>query len=257
MMTGRQIASRALFIILGIFGFSMIIPGIGVWTTVEAGHVGVVTRSGAVNRVVNPGFVLKLPLIESIYSMETRTQKEQIDALAASKDLQQVTSTVALNFHLRGEKAVDVYQNIGEDYLERIIAPAVQEAFKSTTSQFTASDLIGKREEVKRMAFMGLKDRLGKYNIIVDDFNIVNFSFSPEFTAAIEQKTVAEQNKEKAQIEAQTALIQAQGQADAQKILKDSGSLTPEYLQFLAIQKWDGKVPNSTSGVPFIQIPTK
>jgi regulator of protease activity HflC (stomatin/prohibitin superfamily) len=114
-----------------------------------------------------------------------------------------------------------------------------------------------KREEVKQIAYTGLRDRLVKYDIVVDDFNIVNFAFSQDFETAIEQKTVAEQNKEKAQIEAQTALIQAQAQADAQKILKDSGSLTPEYLQFLAIQKWDGKVPSSTSGVPFIQIPTK
>ena len=249
--------SRILFVILGLFFLLLFLPGIGIWTIVDAGHVGVVTRFGAVDRVVNPGFVLKLPFVESIYSMETRTQKEQVDALAASKDLQQVKSTIALNFHLRGEKAVDVYQNIGEEYIDRIIAPAVQEAFKSTTSKFTASDLIGQREQVKQIAFNELKDRLGKYDIIVDDFNIVNFSFSQEFNDAIEQKTIAEQNKEKAQVEAQTALIQAQGQADAQKKLKDSGSLSPEYLQFLAIQKWDGKLPLSTNGNPFIQLPTK
>jgi len=246
-----------LFIGLGIFALFVIIPGIGIWTTVDAGHVGVVTIFGAVERVVNPGLILKIPLIEGVYSMETRTQKEQVVALAASKDLQQVTSTIALNFHLRGEKAVDVYQNIGEDYIDRIIAPAAQEAFKSTTSQFTASDLIGKREEVKQIAFTELRDRLGKYDIVMDDFNIVNFAFSPEFNAAIEQKTIAEQNKEKAQIDAQTALIQAQGQADAQKALKNSGSLSSEYLQFLAIEKWDGKLPSATNGVPFIQIPTK
>ncbi len=246
-----------LLIGLGIFAFILFIPGLGIWTTVDAGHVGVVTRFGAVDYVVNPGFILKIPLIDGVYSMDTRTQKAQFEALAASKDLQEVTSTIALNFHLRGEKALNVYQNIGEDYVNIIIAPAAQEAFKSTTSQFTASDLIGKREEVKQIAYTELKDRLAKYDIVMDDFNIVNFAFSPEFNAAIEQKTVAEQNKEKAQIEAESALIQAQGQAEAQKALKDSGSLSPEYLQFLAIQKWDGKLPLSTNGVPFIQIPTK
>ncbi|HEY4383752.1 MAG TPA: prohibitin family protein [Ktedonobacteraceae bacterium] len=253
-LSGRQ---KALLIGLSIFTFLLLLPGIGIWTIVDAGHVGVVTRFGAVNRVVDPGFLFKIPFMEGVYSMDTRTQKEQVDASAASKDLQAVTSTIALNFHLRGEKAIDVYQNIGEDYTNIIIAPAMQETFKSTTSQFTASDLIGKREDVKQIAYAELKSRLEKYNIIVDDFNIVNFSFSPEFNNAIEQKTVAEQNKERAQIEAQTAMIQAQGQADAQKILKASGSLTSEYLQFLAIQKWDGKLPSSTNGVPFIQIPTK
>jgi regulator of protease activity HflC (stomatin/prohibitin superfamily) len=247
----------ALILAIAIFAFFILVPGIGMWTTVDAGNVGVVTNFGAVSRVVNPGFVLKIPLIEDVYSMETRTQKEQVVALAASKDLQAVTSTIALNFHLRGEKAVDVYQNIGEDYISRIIDPAALEAFKSTTSQFTAADLIAKREEVKQMAYTELRDRLGKYNIVMDDLNIVNFAFSSDFNAAIEQKTIAEQNQERAQIEAATALIQAKGQADAQKILKDSGSLTPEYLQFLAIQKWDGKLPISTNGVPFFQIPTK
>lgn len=255
--TSRQRISLILLIVLVFFALLILIPGIGVWTIVDAGNVGVVTNFGAVNRVVNPGFVLKVPFIESVYSMETRTQKEQVEALAASKDLQQVTSTIALNYHLRGEKAVYVYQNIGQDYVDRIIAPAMQEAFKSTTSQFTASDLIGRREEVKNIAFTQLRDRLAKYDIVVDDFNIVNFAFSQEFNAAIEQKTIAEQNKEKAQIEAQTAMIQAKGQADAQKILKDSGGLSAAYLQFLAIQKWDGKLPNATSGVPFIQIPSK
>jgi regulator of protease activity HflC (stomatin/prohibitin superfamily) len=243
-------------VIVGIFALLFLLPGIGIWAIVEAGHVGVVTKFGAVDRVVNPGFTLKLPFIESVYAMETRTQKEQVEALAASKDLQQVKSTIALNFHLDGRKAVEVYQNIGIDYINRIIAPAIQEAFKATTSQFTASDLIGRREAVKQIALTELKERLEKYNIVVDDFNIVNFDFSPEFNTAIEQKTVAEQNREKAQIEAQTALIQARGQAEAQKTLKASGSLSPEYLQFLAIQKWDGKLPNATDGVPFIQIPT-
>ena len=106
-----------------------------------------------------------------------------------------------------------------------------------------------------------MKNRLEKYDIVVDDFSIVNFAFSQESSAAIEQKTIAEQNKERAQVEAQTAIIQAQGQADAQKILKNSGSLTPEYLMFLEVQKWDGKRPYATTGnglsFLFFQLPPK
>ncbi|HVA96294.1 MAG TPA: SPFH domain-containing protein, partial [Candidatus Acidoferrales bacterium] len=101
------------------------------------------------------------------------------------------------------------------------------------------------------------KERLARYNIIVDDFNIVNFDFSQDFNSAIEQKQVAQQNLERAKIEANTAITQAQGQANAQKVLRDNGSLTPEYLEYVAIQKWDGKMPNATNGVPFINIPTK
>ncbi len=233
------------------------LPWIGFYTFVGAGSVGVVTQFGAVNRVVKPGIVFKIPLIESVHSMETRTQKEQVDAAAASKDLQEVKSTVALNYHLDGLRAVDVYQNIGEDYNDRIIAPAVQETFKATTAKFTAEDLIGNREQVKILALGEIKERLTKYNIIVDDFNIVNFDFSQDFNAAIEEKAKAQQNLEKAKIDAQAAVTSAKGQSDAQKVLKDNGGLSPEYLQFYATQKWNGVLPNATAGVPFINIPTR
>lgn len=234
--------------------FLLVLPFWLPFTIVPAGSVGVVTRMGAVNRVENPGLVLRYPLVERAHLMETRTQIEQIDASSASRDLQEVSATIALNFHLRGEKAVDVYQNVGIEYKDRIIAPAMQEAFKATTAQFTASELIGKREAVKIQAYDELKTRLDKYNIIVDDFNIVNFDFSTEFNEAIEQKTVAQQNRERADIEAETALIQAEGQANAQKALRDNGGLSPEYLQFLSIQKWNGELPKATSGIPFISL---
>lgn len=217
------------------------LPVIGAWTTIGAGYVGVITRFGAVNRVVNPGLVLKIPLFEGVTKMETRTQLEQVEAKSASKDLQEVQATIALNFHLDGRKAVDVYQNLGSEYKDRIIAPAMQEAFKATTAQYTASDLIAKREAVKILAYTELKKRLTKFNIIVDDFNIVNFKFSDEFDQAIEQKTIASQNKEKATIEAETALIKAQGEVNAARKLQEEGALTPLYVEYFKAQKWDGK----------------
>ena len=155
-------------IILVLIAIILILPIIGVWTIVSAGHVGVITRLGAVSRVANPGFTLKIPLIESVISMETRTQKEQVEATAASSDLQEVKSTIALNYHLNGEKAVDVYQNIGINYRERVVDPAMQEAFKATTAQFTAEDLIVKREKVREITLIELKDRLEKYNVFVE-----------------------------------------------------------------------------------------
>lgn len=247
------ILSTAFIIFIALF----FVPYLGAWRTVGAGKVGVVTRLGAVQRVANPGFVLKIPIIEGMTIMETRTQKEQVEAAAASKDLQEVKSTIALNYHLQGEKAVEVYQNIGVDYKIRVVDPAIQEAFKASTAKFTAEELITKRELVKQEALGHLKSRLARFNIVVDDFNIVNFDFSTEFNQAIEQKQVAQQNLSRARLEAETAKTQAQGQADAQKTLKDSGSLSPEYLEFLALQKWNGVLPLYTNGVPFISIPAK
>ena len=225
--------------------------------SIKAGFVGVITRFGAVNRVANPGLAFRIPFVERVATMETRTQKEQGEASAASKDLQDVKSIIALNYHLRGAKAVDVYQTVGLDYRERVVDPAVQEAFKATTAQFTAEELITKREYVKKIAFDELKDRLEKYNIIIDDLNIIDFDFSSDFNNAIEQKQVAQQNLERAKVEAETARTAAKGQSDAQKILKDAGSLTPEYLEFKALEKWNGVLPLATSGNPFISIPVK
>lgn len=220
-----------------------ILPFIGAWRTVGAGKVGVVTRFGAVQRVVNPGFILKLPIVEGVAIMETRTQKEEVDASSASKDLQDVNAKIAVNFHLDGTKAVEVYQNIGTDYKDRVVAPAIQESFKAATAKFTASDLIVKREEVKRLAHTDLKNRLVRYHIVIDDVNIINFDFSQEFNKAIESKVQAQQELEQARIEADTKLARAQGEVDAANKLQEGGALSPIYIEFLRTQKWNGVLP--------------
>jgi regulator of protease activity HflC (stomatin/prohibitin superfamily) len=252
-------------IIIGVLSLIIVLTlFFGSFAFVGAGEVGVVTRFSAVNRVATPGLIFKIPLIESVHSMNTRIQKDQVDAHAASKDLQTVSSTIAVNYHLNGEKAVAVFQNIGENYQDTVVSPAIQESFKATTAKFTAEQLINQRESVRAGVQDLITEKMAPYNIVVDNFNIVNFDFSPEFNAAIEAKQVASQQVEtakqklaQAEVDAKTAVAKAQGQADAQKALKDSGSLTPEYLQFLALQSWDGKLPLYTSGTPFITIPTR
>lgn len=231
--------------------------------TVPAGFVGIVTRFGAVNRTVPPGFGTKFPLIEGVVQMDVRTQKDQTDAQAASSDLQEVTSTIAVNYNLDPQFASSVYQSVGTDYANILIAPAIQNIFKATTAQFTAEQLITNREQVRTQAEGALKAQLATYHVDVLNFNIVSFNFSDQFNQAIEQKQVAQQQVEtakqllaKAEVDAQTAVAQAQGQADAQKALRDAGSLTPQYLEFLAIGKWDGHLPAVISGAttPFIDL---
>ena len=240
----------------------LVVLVLGTIYTVPAGSVGVVTRWSAVNRVVQPGLGLKWPLAESIVQMDVRTQKDQVEAAAASKDLQHVTSTIAVNYHLDGRYAVQVYQNVGINYQDILIAPAIQNIFKATTAGYTAEELITRREEVRIKAEGTLKDQLAVYHVIVENFNIVNFDFSAEFNAAIEAKQVAQQQVEtakqklaQAQVDAETAKAQAQGQADAQAALKNTGALSPEYLQYLALTKWDGHLPVVTGGAtPFIDV---
>ncbi|MGB4595825.1 MAG: prohibitin family protein [Anaerolineaceae bacterium] len=231
-------------------------------TVVPAGNIGVVTRWGAAHRVIYPGINLRLPLADQVVTMSIRTQKDQVEATAMSKNLQVVTSSIAVNYHLDGSQAMKVYQDIGIEYADIIVAPAVQNTFKAVTAMFTAEELITARDQVRVRAEEELSKQLAPYNIVVENFNIINFDFSPEFQAAIEAKQVAQQAVEtarqrlfQAEIDAEASVAQAQGQADAQKALKDTGALSQEYLNYLFLTKWNGILPSVMGSVsPMIDV---
>ena len=236
------------------------------WTTVEAGERGVVTRFGQVEeRVLTPGLHFIIPFVESVHIMDVQTQKEQVDIIAASKDLQTVSATIALNFNVDPSAVKVLYQQVGYGYGLRIIDPAVQEAVKATTSQFTAEELITKRPVVKEQLLALLRERLIKNNIVAEDVSIVDFDFSDSFNQAIEAKVTAEQNAlaaknklEQVKFEAEQRISQAKGEAEAiriqaQAIQQQGGD---SYVQLQAIQKWRGDVPDYMMGnsVPFINL---
>jgi regulator of protease activity HflC (stomatin/prohibitin superfamily) len=215
---------------------------------VAVGQVGIVTRLGHINREAPSGVVIKAPWpIERLIKMDIRTQKEQQDADAATHDLQSVSTTLALNYHLTPATARVVYENIGTDYKIRVIDPILQEAVKSVTAKYDASELISQRPEVEAKLTDHLVSKLASRGITVDNVSIVNFRFSAVFDRAIEQKQVAQQNAQKAQYQLQTARLTAQSQ-DVQ-----AKTLTPQYLQLQAIEKWNGKLPTyvSTNGSIF------
>ena len=231
--------------------------------TVPAGSVGVVTRFGAVQRVASPGFGSKIPFIDTVHQMNTQVQKDEVDAPAASNDLQTVTSRVAINYRIDAQFATDIYQSLGVGYADSIISPSVQNIWKATTAQYTAQELIQKREVVRLAAEDAITKQLSPYHILVSNFNIISFDFSAEYDAAIEAKQVAQQNVQAAQqkldqakIDAQSVVVAAQGQADAQAALKNTGALSPEYLTWFALQKWNGILPQvtGTGGIPFINM---
>lgn len=239
----------------------------GTFYSVPAGSVAVVTRFGAVNRVASPGFNVKMPIAEGRVNMNTQTQKDETDAAAASKDLQAVKATVAVNYALDPSSAALVYQTIGINYKDTILTPIVQNAFKAVTANYTAEQLITEREAVRQQAEDMITKQAAPYHILVKNFLIENFDFSAEFNAAIEAKQVAQQQVEtakqklaQAQVDAQSAaavakgqadanvaiakgaadatLLQAQAQAQANDLL--SQSITPALLQYQYIQKVQG-----------------
>lgn len=233
---------------------AIIIVATSLFYEVPAGNIGVVLRFSAVDRVAYPGINIKLPFVERVVLMNVRTQKDEAQATAVSENLQVVTSIIAVNYHLDGTRAKEVYEKVGADYTNIIVAPAIQNTFKAVTALFTAEELITKRDEVRLLAEEKLTAQLEPYFIVVENFNIVNVDFSQEYQQAIEAKQVAQQQVEtskqklaQAEIDAQTVIAQAKGQADAQKALNQTGALTPEYLQYLFLTKWNGILPQVMS----------
>lgn len=230
-------------------------------TVVSAGEQAVVTRWGAIRPVtLDPGVHFIMPLSDDAHIFETREVKEEVDADSASRDLQSVSTRVAVNYHLAPGTVNKLYQEIGNKYKERIIDPAVQESVKAATARFTAEELITKRPAVKEAIVSLLKTRLESRYILVDDVAIVNFGFSADFDRAIEAKQVAEQQAQKAKqdlarvkIEAEQKIAQAKAEAEALRLQKNQ--LTPELLKLRAIEaqlkfyeKWDGKLPQYMLG---------
>lgn len=231
--------------------------------TVGAGERGIRLRFGAVDgTAIGEGLYFRVPFIESIKKMDVKVQKYEVDAGAASKDLQTVSSKVALNFHISPDSVTTVYKNIGMDYQSRIIVPAVQESVKAATARFTAEELITKREEVREAIKVILNSKLSDEGMIIDEFNIVDFDFSESFNQAIEAKVTAEQNAlasknklEQIKYEAQQAVESAKGRAEAQKIEGQALQNNPQVLELRAIERWNGILPTYMTGVvPFINV---
>ena len=245
-----------------------LILALSAFRIVGAGERGVKMTFGKPSMdVLDEGIHFKIPVVQSIKKLEVRTQKIETDADSASRDLQDVQTTIALNFHLVPDSVPRLYQQLGTDYKSRIIDPAIQESVKSVSARFTAEELIARRPEVREGIRIELTEKLAKYNIQVDDFNIVNFQFSEEFNKAIEQKVTAEQLKLKAERDLERILIEkeqkiAQAQAEAEALRLQKQEITPDLIalrqievQRSAIEKWNGILPQVTgNAIPFIDI---
>lgn len=237
-------------VLLALGALFLLIIFFGSFRTVEAGNVGIITRFGKVDRTADSGLVLKLPFIEKVVTMDTRVQKNETNSSAATKDMQDVTATIALNYSISKETALNIYNTLGTSYADNIISPVLHESFKSASSQYTAEDLIKNRTEVKEQVLASVKERLGQYGVVVADLNIVNLSFSAEFDSAIEAKAVAQQQVEtakqeleKAKIEAEKVKTEAQAQAEAQRLQQNT--LSDLMIKKMWIEKWNGELPST------------
>ena len=283
--------SSVRIVIPAIIGFILLVVVVSASVKiVDAGHRGVLLNFGAVVEAasLNEGIHFVVPFRDSVIQLEVRTQRITEDAASASNDLQDVSTQVALNYHVDPDTAQILYQEIGFDYANRVIAPAIQESVKQISARFNAENLITNRETVKSEIEANIKARLAPYNIVVEALSITEFQFTEQFRRAVEAKVEAEQRALQAtndlrriEIEAQqaearaigeqqaniaraegvrqAAVLQAQGEAEAIQIVEAELRENPRYLEWLKTQRWDGVLPLVTSGsegaTPFIEIP--
>jgi len=233
---------------------------------VDPGERAVVVRLGEVVGVKSEGFYWRTPFVEDYKKLNVKTQKIEVKADAASRDLQSVSASIALNYNLTADKVGLLWKEIGKDYQIHIIDPAIQESVKAVTAKFNAEELITKRQEVRDGIKDLLKSKLEAQYITVTDFAVTDFSFSNSFDQAIEAKVTAEQkaleakNKlEQVKFEAEQKVEQARAEAEAiriqaQAVTQQGGK---DYVQLKAIEKWNGELPQQFvpgSAVPFLSL---
>jgi regulator of protease activity HflC (stomatin/prohibitin superfamily) len=241
-------------------GFLMI--GVTGCTQVDAGNLGVVMKWGEIQDVaLQEGIHFRMPVQTQIINISTRVHKMEASATASSKDLQVVSTKIALNYRVDAARIVEVYRNVGTRLVveNTIIDPALQESLKQATAQYTAEELITKRQQVKETLGESIKITLAKNDILVTELSITDFQFAAEYQAAVEAKQVAEQRaltatndlarikveaaqaEAKAQGTANAMLARAEAEAKAQELLRKT--ISPEIVYLRAVEKWDGHQP--------------
>jgi prohibitin 2 len=246
--------------------------------TVQAGYRGVVLYLGAVeDRILAEGLHFITPFAEQVVQMEVRTQKFESEASAASKDLQEVQTVIALNYRIDPQQSNKIYQLLGVTYQDRVISPTIQESVKASVAKFNAEELITKRETAKDVIAQAIRTTLSANNIMVQNVFITDFQFSQSFADQIEQKVVAfqkflteqnnlkavqviaNQNVVRAEAAARANVEKADGEAQAIQIITQQLRSSPEYLQWQSINRWNGQLPyalgSEGGGLPFFQLP--
>jgi len=224
------------------------------FTVIDAGHTGVVVRLGKVSdNVLNEGFHFKLPIITNIVKIDNRVLKTEVESNSASKDLQSISSKVSVNYRVNTNSSAKIYKNVGNNFNNVIVNPAIQECMKSVTAKYNAEELITKRAIVSSEMEKEISQKINPYGLNIEVFNIIDFDFSEEFSKAIEAKQTAQQQALKAEqdlarikVEASQTVEKAKAESEAYQLKNQQ--LTDKVIMMEFVEKWDGKLPTVTSG---------
>lgn len=247
------------------FGFILFM---GSWEIVPSGSRGVVIHAGKISdTVLDEGFTFKMPFITTIKPVSVRIQETSIKTEAASKDMQNVHTTLSLNWHISPDKVNTVFKQIGESSVieQNIIEKQVSEVLKAATATMSAEEILSKRNELKTKIDKDLESKLAQFNLSIDNVNLADFKFEPEFNKAVEEKQVAEQKAKQAEYEAKKTEVDSrakvvQAKAEAEANMMKQKTLTPQLIQYEMMQRWDGKLPmvqGSGGGIFNITMPER
>lgn len=231
---------------------------------IGAGERGVVFSrfTGVQDKVMQEGMNFRIPAIENIIKFDIKTQKLERASDGASMDLQEVNLRTVVNYHLEADKVAKLFQEVGVDFERKVIEPSIQEAIKAGTALFAVEDIIVQRPKLKAVITEALAKKLAAYNIIVEGVNLTDITFSPEFNRVVEQKQIEEQKiktaeykKKQAEQHKQRTILEAQGEAEKQRLIRMQ--VTKDIVSLEWIKKWDGKLPETMMGgetIPMIKL---
>lgn len=237
--------------IVGVLVVVIIITIFSSITTVGTGQVGVKTRFGKVqDEVIHEGLNIKVPFIERIVKIDCKTKKIEEEAESSTKDMQDVSAKIVVNYNVNPETANTLYREVGKKYEEIIIEPAMQESIKSAMAQFTAEELITKRTEVSNKIQETLIGKIAEKGFTVTGFNITNLNFSDEYNKAIEDKAVKKQEVETAKAELEKQQIENKkkienAKAEAEVMRQQNSEITENTLRLKMLEKWNGQLPTT------------
>ena len=250
----REVINIPKIVIFSIVGLFLFITLLCSFKTIKSGEVGLKVRFGKiVDSKLTEGFNLKIPYVEKIVKVNIKTQKIELTTESSTKDMQTVQTILAVNFRVEKDQAVKLYKNVGNSYKDTILTPAIQESVKSAMSKYSAEEVITKRNEVSKECLKTLQEKVKKYGLSIQDFNIIDLSFSQAYKQAVEEKTIAEQkvltaqqNLEKARVENEQKVAEAEATRKVNELLNQT--ITDDILAKQFIEKWDGKLPETYAG---------